>query len=93
MSFICNTLSPMVRDAGSLHRTALSARPVVDLRKFTMRIEKIAKTPSASNAYVVSECAKLGRCNAYPVPFCANTCNVKTSRSISSENVSVTSAM
>ena len=38
------TLRPMVRDAFSLQRTALSARPVVDRRRFTMRMAKIANT-------------------------------------------------
>ena len=45
--FIWITLRPIVRDAFSLQRTALSARPVVERRRLTMRMAMIANTASA----------------------------------------------
>ena len=44
ITFICTTLMPEVRAPASLQRAALSARPVVDRRKFTMNSAMITKT-------------------------------------------------
>ena len=47
MILTCTTFTPSVLDAGSLSRTARSARPVVERRRLTMSAAKIRNTTNA----------------------------------------------
>ena len=92
ITFICTTLMPDVLAPASLQRAALRARPVVDLRKLTMKRAMITKTTRQRYAYARSEAAKPGRLMVSPRPWFTKLGRVKTRFSMRSPNVRVTRA-
>src|ERR1700730_7932793 len=91
-TLVATTDRPVIRAAGSLHRTALTAKPNVERRKVATPRARRQKMASSSQLSVVLVEAKEGGLTAIPAPKLLMELSWKTRLSTSSPKASVTRA-
>ena len=79
ITFTCSTLSPSVRDAGSLSRTARSAKPLVDRRMFRIRSAKTRNTAERKVGESQVTAREARAVEGHPEPALQEAVRVKTS--------------